>query len=215
MGFLDSVVEIGSFGLVDDVTGTEAAARAGREGQAAATADMTRMYKQGLSSLNDMWGQQRRTLRSWDHTGKSSLRQFNQLMRGDYDLTEDPVYQQRVAEQTRILGASGAGKGMQLSGRALADLSQMSSAEMGSAYNRRAEGLMGKMRLGSAASMGLAQLGGQNAVATSNLMTGHGTNLAQGHTNMAAINANAATSSFNNLMTLGQTVGGLASGFSS
>lgn len=125
----------------------------------------------------------------YQQAGLGALGGVQELMSGGYDLTQDPIYQQRLQEQSKAFGFGGSGKGMQLSGAALKGLQNITGAELGAAYDRRMAGLGNLMNVGTWATGNLANIGSQYATNMSNLITGAGTAGAQTAQNLGQIGA--------------------------
>ena len=78
--------------------------------------------QRGLQGLESMMGQQAPA--------------FNYAGRDVSDLSQDPLYAQRIAEQTQALERSGAARGGLLGGGTISSLRDMTANEMGQAYSR-------------------------------------------------------------------------------
>lgn len=209
MGFLSDITDtfkdpVGAMTLGMFDTGAADAAAAGREGQAASIAAQESAAQRSLRLQREMWQFGKRRMRPYEQQGLRAVGQLRQLQRGNYDLTRDPVYQQRVEEQGRAIGASGAARGMQLSGRTLGELSRMTSSELGQAYDRRSSFLSGRINRGFSASSMMSGMGQQYAAGRSATLQGLADSQSQYHQNMASISAQEAQAPFQTLMSLGQ-----------
>ena len=217
---MGNVINAG-MGLIGDITGTNDAAQAGRDANAAAMASQERMFDRSMDFQNMMFNWQKEQAEPWRAAGLSAMGDFRRQLSSGFSFTpdDDPIYQARLKEGTRAIQRSGAGRGALLSGRTLSDLSQMSSAELGGSYQRqygeyndRLYNFAALMSQGSGVSSNLGQIGAQFAQQGSNQMMQQGANLAQGYTNLGAINAQAAVAPFQNLMALGSMAGGMMTG---
>ena len=201
-------------GIVSDVVGSitgskqagKAALRANREAMAAEQA----MAEKNLAFQREMFDYQKGLAAPWQQAGMGALQEYQT---GKFDPTSDPVYQQRLEEQSKAFGASGAASGMQLSGGMLKGLRDITGAELGASYDRRMARLTNLMNMGQG---GMGQLFGASQQMGANIGNIYGTmgaNQAQGFQNMGAIQAQQATAPFQDLMSMGTMLGGLGSGY--
>lgn len=209
---MGKIVETATLGLVKDPFGTEAAQRSATSATRSAAAAEERMFREGLGFQKEMWDWQKEQAAPWTKAGIGALGSIQEMLSGGYDLTQDPIYQQRLTEQSKAFGASGAAKGMQLSGATLKGLRDITGAELGSAWDRRMAGLGGLMNLGATASTGLSGIGQGYTSGVVNSLGQLGQSQSQMYQNLGAINAQAATAPFQNLMSLGSMFGGVMSG---
>lgn len=222
MGFsLNKLVKVGTLGLADDLFGTEAAAKAGLQGQREGMSAEKEMFEKGLSFQKEMWDWQKGQAAPWTKAGLGALSQYQDTLNQGFtfDPSGDQVYQARVAELDKNLARSQAARGMKLSGSTLTSLRDITAGELGASYGRQYGAYQDKLsnlgnliNIGTGSSMNLSNIGqglsGSIGQGYSNL----GSSLAQGYQNMGAIRAQAAVAPFQNLMSLGQTAGGLMMG---
>lgn len=218
---LDSVIEIGTFGLVDDFSGTEAAQEAALKGQEQASAASERTADKSLALQEKIFEWQKGQAEPWRQAGLTAMEGFTGLNEQPFvfDPENDPVYQKEVEEGTMAINRSGAGRGMQLSGRTLGSLQEAVSGGLDRAYTRQYGRRLDSMRnyaalmsQGSGVSTNLGQIGSQYAGGAANTLQQQGSNQAQIAMNTGAINASAATAPFQNLMSLGTMGAGLMQG---
>ena len=208
--------------IVGAITGANAAERAASRGQREATRLQTEMFDKNMAFQEEQWDWQKQQAQPWMKAGLGALEQYQgKINTGfNFDPASDPVYQQRLLEQSKAFGAGGASKGMQLSGASLKGLRDITGAELGSSYGRQFDKYqadlsnMGNlMNIGMGASTNLSNVGGQYASNVGNMMTNQGAGLAQGAQNLGDIKAAGATAGFNSLMSMGNMAAGVMSGY--
>lgn len=217
---VNDVVNVGTFGLVDDVTGAEAAANAQRGAQTQALQAEREMFDESMAFQRELWDWQKQQAEPWREAGLGAMGQYqNTMQQGfSFDPQSDPVYGARLSELSKAIGTSGAAQGMQLSGRTLSGLRDMTAQELGASYGRQygayqqnLSNLAGLMNLGAGAGMNLSNVGQQYGQTVTGLQQQMGSNTSQYYQNMGQINAAEAQSGWNSLMQVGQ-LGAMAYG---
>lgn len=218
---LGGITKVASLGLVDDPFGTDAAAEAARRGTTQAMQAEREMFDESMGFQREMWDWQKEQAAPWREAGLGALGQYQDIVGSpfQFDPSGDPVYQARLGEMSKAIGTSGAGKGMQLSGRTLGSLRDMTASELGASYGRQFDqrqaqlnNLANIINTGTGSAMNLANIGQGFSSGMSSAMQNLGRSQAQGYMNLGQIGAQQAVAPFQNLMSLGTTVGGLMSG---
>jgi hypothetical protein len=223
MGFgLGDLVSVGTLGIIDDPFGTEAAADAAMAGNRSAMQAEREMFDENMGFQRELWDWQKDQAAPWTEAGLGALGQYQSTLSSGFNFSpeSDPVYGARLSELSKAVGTSGAGKGMLLSGGTLRSLRDMTASELGASYGRQREAYQQKLanlgnliNVGAGASTGLSGIGSAFGANVGQTMQQFGQSQAQGYMNQGQIQAQAATAPFQNLMTLGQTVGGAMSGY--
>ena len=208
-------MSIGSFigSTLGSLTGADDAAEAAREGQRLSLEAQERMAEKSEAFQREMWDWQKEQAAPWTTAGLGALGQYQEQMGAGFafDPSTDPVYQARLGEQSKAFGASGAARGMQLSGGTLRGLRDITATELGSSYGRqrgeyqqRLANLGNIMNVGQGRGMNLAGMGQQFTQGVTGTMGQLGQAQSQYHQNIGQIGAQQATSGFNTLMGMGQ-----------
>lgn len=207
MGLLSGIGNI-----VGELTGTNAAADAAMSANRAAMGLTKDMWDEQLGFQTDIWNYQKKQSAPWITAGLAGLGQFTDELNAGFNFEEDPGYQFRLAEGERGIERAASSRGRSLSGATLRELgrynSGLASQEYGAAHGRYQDRLS---RLKSLADFGMTASTGINATGSqfsSSVGAGYQStsqNLAQGYQNQGAIQAQAATAPFQNLMAIGQT----------
>jgi len=218
---LGGLTEIATLGLVDDPFGTDAAAEAARRGTTQAMQAEREMFDESMGFQREMWDWQKEQAQPWTEAGLGALGQYQDTMQTGFNFSPetDPVYGARLSELSKSIGASGAARGMQLSGGTLRSLREMTAGELGASYGRQREAYQQKLanlgnliNVGAGASTGLSGIGANFSANVGGQMQQFGQQQGQGYMNLGQINAQAATAPFQNLMSLGSVAGGIMSG---
>lgn len=245
LGDIIDPFQVGYGDVLSDLTGTDAAAEAALTGQREAGAAAERSTEKQLEFLREQKAAQRAdvfTLGQQMRTaGAGAAGQRQQLLGAGYDqaisglqnidITQDPSYQFRLQQGLGAIEASGAARGMQLSGRTLQGLQdygqQFASQEYGRAFGRaqtigqlqaqRGTGMAGQVY--DPSQVYSQQMGALTGVGSQYMQQGAGTLQALGqaqsqmYQNIGAIQAQQAVAPFQNLLSLGQTGAGIMAGY--
>jgi len=218
---LGGLTSLATFGLVDDPFGTDAAAKAAREGNASAMAAEKEMFDKSMAFQRGQWDWQKEQAKPWTQAGLGALGQYQDTMGAgfNFDPSTDPVYGARVSELDKNLASSQSARGMKLSGSTLKGLRDITASELGASYGRqfdqyqsRLNNLANIINVGTGSSMNLSNIGQNYGANISNMMQNFGQSQAQGYMNIGQIGAQQAVAPFQNLMSLGTTAGGVMSG---
>lgn len=222
MGFsLGGLTKIATLGLVDDPFGTDAAAKAGLQGQREGMAAEERMFGKGLAFQQKIFDWQKEQAAPFREAGLGALGTFqDKLKQGfKFDPLGDAVYKARVSELDKQLASSQAARGMKFSGSTLKSLRDITAGELGASYGRQygawsdtLANLGNIVNVGQGSTMNLSNIGASVASQVGQGYQNLGSSLAQGYQNMGAIRAQQATAPFQNLMSIGTTAGGLMMG---
>jgi len=163
MGWLDSVVEIGTLGLVDDVTGSEAAAAAATAGATRSAAAMTAANEENRGYQEDIYRQQMGLWNPYQTAGLDAMGQYQAGIGGQpsytgteaysgglsYDpfsfdpsqVTLDPGIQRRQQQGEQAVNRALGQGGFNVSGNRLAEVMKynqgLASDEYSRAYGRQ------------------------------------------------------------------------------
>jgi hypothetical protein len=206
------------------------------------------MFDENMAFQREQYEQQREDIAPWMEAGRTGLRdlqtamgtaapEFSYTGTDVTDLTQDPLYDQRIAEQTDVLQRSGAARGGLLGGGTLRSLRDMTANEMPQAYGRnvqreetaygRAVGdwqrqygvredrlnrLANLANVGQTSSQTLAGLSQQFAGNVGTMMGNQANTQSQLLGDLGQIQAAGAVAPFQNLMTLGTMGAGLMTG---
>jgi len=219
MDIINDVVKVFSLGSIDDVTGSEAAGRAQRGGQAAAIQSEREMFDESMGFQRELWDWQKQQAKPWRAAGLDALSQYQGMGDFEFDYTKDPVYKARLEQMSKAIGASGAASGMQLSGRTLGALREATASELGSSYGRqfgeyqqRLNNLTNLINVGSGVSTNLSNVGQNYGASVTGLQQNFGAAQSQYHQNIGQINAAQAQSGWNSLVQVGQFIAALYGG---
>jgi len=203
MGWLDTAVSVGTLGLVNDVTGSGAAATAMKDANTLASRAEQEMFDKNLAFQKENIEYQRAQTAPWIAAGQRGLQGYEALLRDPSSVTQNPGYQFRLDQGAKTLGNSYLAQGMGLSGTAGKGLQEYGQNYAMSEYDRALNRYNTLANYGTGA-MGYnvqgAQQYGQNV---GNLMTGQGQNLSNMYMNQGQIAANQATNNWNQLMGMG------------
>jgi len=217
---VNDVVSVGTFGLVNDVTGSEAAAEAQRNAQSQALQAERGMFDESMAFQRELWDWQKQQAEPWREAGLGAMGQYQDTMQQGFSFNPqaDPVYGARLSELSKAIGASGAAKGMQLSSRTLRGLRDMTAQELGASYGRQygayqqnLSNLAGIINVGTGSSMNLSNIGQQYGQTVTGLQQQMGANTSQYYQNLGQIGAAEAQSGWNSLVQVGQ-LGAMAYG---
>jgi len=199
---------------ISDITGSKAAAEAAEEANRKAMASEERMFNQSMDFQKEMWDWQKTEMEPWKEAGLSNLGKYQTELDAGYQYKEDPGYQFRLSEGEKGINRAASAGGRYLSGGTLRELgrfnSNQASQEYGAGYGRYQDRLsrLGQLsQLGYSASTNLGNIGSQHTQQGSQTMTNFGASQAQGYMNQGAIQAQAATAPFQNLMYGAMTYG--------
>lgn len=221
MSFLNDAVKVGTFGLVDDPFGTDAAAKAASQANTQAMQAEREMFDQSMAFSREMWDWQKQQAQPWTTAGLGALQDYQKTVgQGfQFDQNADPVYAARVSELDKNLSTSQAARGMKLSGGTLKGLRDITASELGASYGRQFDQWQSKLNnlsniinVGTGSQMNLSSIGQGFTTGMMGSMQGLGQSQGQGFMNQGQIGAQSAVADFQNLMSLGQTAGGMMSG---
>lgn len=205
---------------LSDPFGTKAAAGESRKYNKLAFEAEQKRYEEAKAFGSEMWDWQKQNVQPYAEAGLAGLGKYQTELDQGFDFQADPGYQFRLSEGQRGIEFGAASRGRSVSSATLRNLAKynsgMASQEYGQAYGRYQDRLN---RLGQLANMGfqattnLGNIGQNYTNTTMGMMTGIGKSESQMYQNIGAINAQAATAPFQNLMSIGQVVGGVMSGY--
>jgi len=219
---MSDLMNIASLGLVDSddigdlvgsITGSTAAAEAQTEAAELGAAAITQSTEDIIDFQEWLWSEQKDLSQPFVDVGTGALPGLTDAINTPFtaeSMMEDPGYQFRFEEGLKGVEASGAARGMQLSGRTLKGIGRYAqdyaSGEFGKAYDRRQQGIQNLMNLaimGQSAAAGQSAAGGVMGGNITQAMTTAGQSQADLYSNLGNINAAAATAPWNTLMDVG------------
>ena len=212
-GVVDTVVKVGSLGLVDgvgDLTGADDAAAAQREGAKNSADAVLKSTEKNIDFQKWLWGEQKGLTQPWVNAGSKALNDYQSEINKPFEFEKTPGYDFRKSEGLKGIENSAAARGMQLSGRTLKNIGRWSqsfaSNEFDRGYARRQDflgRLQGLSQVGANASAGQATSGGVMGGRVGNSILGGGQAQAQMYSDLGNINAANSMSTFNTLLSLG------------
>lgn len=215
-----AILGAAGIGAVSGLIGGKQAADAAATGQRDAATISARTSAENLAFQKDIWEWQKKQAAPYREIGLSNLGQYQKELNAGFDYTADPGYQFRLDEGNRAIEYGAASRGRSLSSATLRNLvkynSGMASQEYGASYSRWQDRLnrLGQLgTLGYNATNNLSNMGSSFASTSGGIMMNNASNQAMAAQNMGAINAQSAMLPFNSLMTMGNTAGGLMSGY--
>jgi hypothetical protein len=196
--------------ILDPLTGASDAAAAQTQAAELSAGAITESTEAQIDFQTWLWGEQQELAQPFVDVGVGALPGLTEAISEPFtaeQMMEDPGYQFRLEEGLKGVEASGAAKGMQLSGRTLKGIGRYAqdyaSGEFGKAYERRQQGISNLMNLaimGQSAAAGQSAAGGVMGGNVTAAMSTAGAAEAGMHSDIGNFQAAQAQSGWNTMM---------------